>query len=69
MKEYKITIRQNLIDCGCDEKTIECFLQCADTPCKLAFLEAQRQLLLNKVHEEYAKVDCLDYLIEKIKRS
>ncbi len=60
------TVIQNLRDAGCDEKTIAAYLDCImngrETE-SLRLLKKQRSLLLDAVHREERKIDCLDYLI------
>ncbi|MCI9458106.1 MAG: hypothetical protein HFE44_14240 [Oscillospiraceae bacterium] len=60
------TVIQNLRDAGCDEKTIAAYLDCImngrETE-SLRLLKKQRSLLLDAVHREERKIDCLDYLM------
>lgn len=62
-------LRQNLIDAGCDQKIVK---RCMDlvqgkkTAEIKQILARHRQTLLNTVHAEQKKIDCLDYLIYKI---
>ena len=63
---------QNLKDAGCDKKTIESFMKCMardDVSGQLRLMKEQRRCLLNKVHEEEKKIDCLDYLVYQVGRS
>lgn len=68
MKEYKVSIKQNLIDCGLSISTIDCFLSCEDKDCKIMYLEKVREGMIEDIHDKYCKIDCLDYLINKIKK-
>ncbi len=59
-------IVQNLRDAGCDPETIECFLaqyEKGSTKEVLKLLALHRRGLLNALHEEQKKIDCLDYLV------
>jgi len=60
---------QNLRDAGCDEKIIADFLKYWESgkdPEGLRLLRKQRSHLLDLVHEEQKKIDCLDYLVYQI---
>ena len=66
------TITQNLRDAGCDEETIAAFLSCVRDgrgPESLRLLKRQRSLLLDAVHQEEKKIDCLDYLVYQMKKA
>lgn len=58
-------VEQNLRDAGCSDEFIVTFMQVweAGTPSEqLRLLACQRCRLLDHVHEEQKKLDCLDYL-------
>ena len=58
--------RQNLLDAGCDEAFIAEFdglCGCA----QLCRLKARRRELLDSIHAEQKKLDCLDYLIYQLR--
>lgn len=62
---------QNLKDAGCDLETTERFLaleQAGQTREQLKLLSAHRKRLLDKVHEEERRIDCLDYLVYQVKK-
>lgn len=65
-------IYQNLVDAGCDEKTIA---QCMTIVEKgtyaemLPILSQHRSGLLLAVHSGQRQIDCLDYLIYKIQNN
>lgn len=64
-------ITQNLKDAGCERDTIENFMEYAKEDKvgeQLKLLVKHRCLLLDKVHEEQKKIDCLDYLIYQIQK-
>ena len=62
---------QNLKDAGCDLETTERSLaleQAGQTREQLKLLSVHRKRLLDKVHEEERRIDCLDYLVYQVKR-
>ncbi len=63
------TVIRSLQDAGCDKDTIEKFIDCirkGNRENQLRLLSEQRSLLLDRVHEEERKIDCLDYLIYRL---
>ncbi|EEG30503.1 hypothetical protein CLOSTMETH_01844 [[Clostridium] methylpentosum DSM 5476] len=73
MPQYTSTqaILQNLKDAGCDPKTVEQFLllrKAGDRKEQLKLLSIHRKQLLDKVHREEKRIDCLDYLVYQIKK-
>lgn len=68
----KEAIIQNLKDAGCDNETIHSFmadLQAGKKICGIKRLEKHRQKLLDLMHQEQRRIDCLDYLIYQIKKT
>ncbi len=66
------SIIQNLRDAGCDETTITSFLRCmkdGKEPESLRLLKKQRSLLLDAVHREEKKINCLDYLVYQMQKA
>ncbi|MDO5520850.1 MAG: hypothetical protein Q4G58_10205 [bacterium] len=64
------TIIQNLKDAGCSTQLITDFIEETrkeHTAEQLHILSRHRALLLQQIHSYNAKLDCLDYLIYKIK--
>ena len=65
-------VTQNLRDAGCDQGTIDAFLgfvreeKEAESP---RLLKKQRSLLLDAVHREEKKIDCLDYLVYRMQKA
>ena len=62
---------QNLIDADCDNITIEKCKKFAQERKKeemLSLLLRHRTVLLNILHKRHDNIDCLDYLIYKIKK-
>ena len=66
------SIIQNLRDAGCDERTIAAFLgyiKDGRESESLRLLKKQRSLLLDTVHQEEKKIDCLDYLVYRMQKA
>ena len=64
-------VLQNLKDAGCTPDIIARFMTCRDagnTKASLRVLAAQRAALLDEVHASQARLDCLDYLIYKLRK-
>ena len=62
---------QNLKDAGCDSKTTQrclCFFQERKFTEVLQALAAHRAELLEEIHGGQERIDCLDFLIYKIKK-
>lgn len=63
-------IIENLKDAGCDDLVIEQFLMLEKEQKKqeqLRLLSSHRKTLLNSVHKNQKRIDCLDYLLYKLK--
>lgn len=60
--------RQNLIDAGCNEKTIVRFLDCTTKEEQLRILNVQRKQLLEDYRNDAKRLDCLDYLVNQLKK-
>ena len=63
---------ENLRDAGCSSSQIECFLDWQEeerTADQLSMLSEHRKQLLDNVHREEKRIDCLDYLVYQIERS
>lgn len=64
-------IYQNLMDAGCDAFTVENCMDCVNKKRiadMLPFLLRYRSSLLDSMHTWQDKIDCLDFLIYKIKK-
>lgn len=62
---------QNLVDADCDDITIKKCMKLAQEGKKsemLPLLSQHRILLLNMLHKRNDNIDCIDYLIYKIKK-
>jgi len=69
--EYEESIIRNLKDSGCGEDTIREFvedLREEKISEGLKLLEAHRRVLLDELHKEQKRIDCLDYLVYKIRK-
>lgn len=65
-------IIQNLKDAGCSQETIAAFMEhmkSDETEEGMKLLAAYRRSVLEEVHKEQKKIDCLDYLIYKMKKT
>ena len=65
------SVIQNLEDAGCDSKTVEEFPALngeGKTGEQLKLLARQRQQLLDRVHKEERRIDCLDYLAYQLNK-
>ena len=60
----KDSIKQNLIDAGCNEEFIKKFADCicVRSECE-KLLAAHRRKLLDEVHKKEENISCLDYLV------
>lgn len=64
-------VLQNLKDAGCDKQTIEAFIRLGEEECRsgqIRLLERHRRELLDAVHLEQKRIDCLDYLLYQMKK-
>ena len=64
-------VLQNLKDAGCDPDIIARFMICQDagkTKDSLRVLASHRATLLDEIHASQARLDCLDYLIYKLRK-
>ena len=59
---------QNLIDAGCDEKTITGVENCKSVKDELRLLEKHRAALLDRSHEVNRQIACLDYLLYALEK-
>ena len=63
---------QTLKDAGRDRATVEHFMklgETGDTQEQLKLLSIHRKQLLDRVHREEKRIDCLDYLVYQIRKS
>ncbi|SFE57685.1 hypothetical protein [Trichococcus pasteurii] len=60
----------NLNDAGCTNETIAAFLhyrQTNEQVKQMDLLKKHRHILLDKIHEDQKAIDCLDYLLYRLK--
>lgn len=65
-------IRQNLLDAGCDPQTTDSCMACfqeGNMAKMLPALAKHRRALLEALHQEQKRIDCLDYLVYTIERN
>ena len=65
-------IIQNLKDAGCNQDMITAFindLKEGYIDDGMELLAAHRRLLLEELHREQKQIDCLDYLVYKMKKT
>lgn len=63
---------RNLHDSGCPQELVEQFMtqnNTNNTAAQIQLLTAHRRTILNRVHEEQAKLDCIDYLVFQLKKN
>ena len=61
----------NLEDAGCDSQFMECFLaleQSGQYREQLKLLSNHRRQLLDRLHREERRIDCLDYLVYQLEK-
>ena len=61
----------NLRDAGCGVKMVERFLALeaeGEREAQLRLLFAHRKLLLKRLHREEQRIDCLDYLLHRMRK-
>ena len=66
------TIEQNLRDAGCDESCIREFMEDISQSKEaegMKVLRKHRSKLLDAMHREQKRIDCLDYLIYQMQKS
>lgn len=67
MQASKEALTQNLKDAGCDAALIDRCVKAQHRSEVLHMLAAHRCSVLDAVHDEQDRLDCLDYLIYKIR--
>ena len=67
---YAYTVLQNLKDAGCTDEMVEKFmaLQDRDEEQQLRLLSGHRKNLLERLHREEKRIDCLDYLLYQMQK-
>lgn len=67
---YVYSVIQNLKDAGCSDEIVERFmeLQSIGEDEQLKLLSGHRKHLLERLHLEERRIDCLDYLIYQMEK-
>lgn len=68
---YAYTVTQNLIDAGCSHEMVEKFMALQDKGREeeqLDLLSCHRKKLLDQLHLEEHRIDCLDYLVYRMQK-
>lgn len=60
-------IVDNLRDAGCSEELIEQYASVASGCARICLLKQYRRKLLDSIHSEQKKLECLDYLIYQLR--
>lgn len=60
-------MRRNLLDAGCSEEFVGAFGKLDSASAQMARLRLYRRDLLDSVHAEQRKLECLDYLMCKMR--
>lgn len=60
-------IIDNLRDAGCSEELIEQYASAASGCARMCLLKKHRRELLESIHSEQKKLECLDYLIYQLR--
>ena len=60
-------IIDNLRDAGCSEELIEQYASAASGCARMCLLKKYRRELLDSIHSEQKKLECLDYLIYQLR--
>ncbi len=70
--QTKEALEQNLRDAGCEERCVREFMQDLEQDrmqAGLRLLNQQRRSLLDAMHREQKRIDCLDYLLYQIRKN
>ncbi len=68
---YAYSVLQNLKDAGCSDEIVEKFIALDgddDKEQQLKLLFTHRRHLLEELHREEKRIDCLDYLLYQMQR-
>lgn len=65
---YAYTVVQNLKDAGCTDEMVERFMDLQDEEQQLRLLSGHRKHLLEILHRDEKRIDCLDYLIYQMEK-
>ncbi len=68
---YQYSLEQNLEDAGCSNEIVKQFMELEDRgeeEKQLLLLSDHRKSLLDQLHREEKRIDCLDYLVYRIQK-
>ena len=68
---YQFSLERNLEDAGCSSETVRQFMELqgkGEEEKQLLLLSDQRKALLEQIHREEKKINCLDYLVYQIQK-
>ena len=68
---YQYSLKQNLEDAGCSDEMVQQFTELRDKgeeEKQLLLLSGHRKSLLDRLHREEKKIDCLDYLVYRLQK-
>ena len=68
---YAYTVLQNLKDAGCTDEMVAEFMALQnreDEEQQIQLLSGHRKHLLEKLHREEKRIDCLDYLLYQMQK-
>ena len=68
---YAYNVVQNLKDSGCTDEMVEKFIalhDSKDVKQQLKLLSGYRKHLLENLHQDERRIDCLDYLIYQLEK-
>ena len=57
----------NLQDAGCSEALVAAFDKAASNCARICLLKKHRRELLNNIHAEQKRLECLDFLIHQLR--
>lgn len=69
--DVRAILMQNLMDAGCDSRTVCMCMRLAKEQRREPLLQAlakQKEALLDIVHQNQRRIDCLDFLVYQIER-
>lgn len=67
--ERQMKEAQCLSEIGLDEKLIQRFIESRCSPERLCILTRYRAELLDKLHDDQRRLECLDYMIYELRKN
>lgn len=65
---YTYSVEQNLRDAGCPRALVEEFFNLPRQEDQLELLSRHRKELLEKIHQNEQRIQCLDYLVYRMEK-